>query len=159
NLTEVTGYAGILPLVAAFALLARLPVRGLVAWMAPRRLTLCLLARGRGARARRGGAAPSEAAMASGGGAGGGPGGQGGGGARGGRARAGVPDWLVWHVMALVGVALALGGNTPLGSVLAQLPFYGTQRLQSRNILVLDVALAVLLAYWADDPFPERVRR
>ena len=58
-----------------------------------------------------------------------------------------------------MGVALALGGNTPLGAVLAQLPFYGTQRLQSRNILVVDVALAVLLAYWADDPFPERVRR
>ncbi len=105
NLTEVTGYAGILPLVAAFALLARLPLRGLR------------------------------------------------------RPRPRAPEWLAWHVMAVVGVALALGGNTPLGAVLAQLPFYGTQRLQSRNILVLDVALAVLLAYWADDPFPERVRR
>jgi hypothetical protein len=56
-------------------------------------------------------------------------------------------------------VALTLGGNTPLGAALARLPFYGTQRLQSRNVLVLDVALAVLLAYWADDPFPQRLRR
>jgi len=29
---------------------------------------------------------------------------------------------------------------------------FGDQRLQSRNILVLDLALAVLLAYWADRP-------
>ena len=63
------------------------------------------------------------------------------------------PEWLVWHVMALVGVALALGGNTPLGNVLYHLPLFGDQRLQSRNILVLDLALAVLLAYWADQPF------
>ncbi len=93
NLTEVTSYVGILPLVAAFALLGRLRWR-------PR-----------------------------------------------------PPEWLVWHVMALVGLALALGGNTPLGNVLYHLPLFGDQRLQSRNILVLDLALAVLLAYWADQPF------
>jgi hypothetical protein len=93
NLTEVTSYAGILPLVAAFALLGR------VRW----------------------GRRP--------------------------------PEWLVWHVMALAGVALALGGNTPLGALLYHLPLFGDQRLQSRNILVLDLALAVLLAYWADQPF------
>ena len=93
NLTEVTSYVGILPLVAAFALLGRLRWR-------PR-----------------------------------------------------PPEWLVWHVMALAGVALALGGNTPLGDLLYNLPLFGDQRLQSRNILVLDLALAVLLAYWADQPF------
>ena len=101
NLTEVTSYVGILPLVAAFALLGRLRWR-------PR-----------------------------------------------------PPDWLVWHVMALAGVALALGGNTSLGDLLYHLPLFGDQRLQSRNILVLDLALAVLLAYWADRPFGvgERARR
>ena len=93
NLTEVTSYVGILPLVAAFALLGRLRWR-------PR-----------------------------------------------------PPEWLVWHVMALAGVALALGDNTPLGDLLYNLPLFGDQRLQSRNILVLDLALAVLLAYWADQPF------
>jgi hypothetical protein len=138
NLTEVTGYAGILPLVAAFALLARLPLRGLLAWLAglaPGRL----MASGTPmASVECGALAPSGRQR---------------------RPRPRVPEWLAWHVMAVVGVALALGGNTPLGAVLAQLPFYGTQRLQSRNILVLDVALAVLLAYWADDPFPERARR
>jgi hypothetical protein len=90
NLAEVTGYVGILPLVAATALLGRLRLR-------PR-----------------------------------------------------PPEWIVWHVIALVGVVLALGGNTPVGHLLAQVPLFGAQRLQSRNILVADLALAVLLAYWAD---------
>ena len=96
NLTEVTSYVGILPLVAAFALLGRL------------------------------------------------------------RWRRRPPGWLVWHIMALAGVALALGGNTPLGGLLYHLPLFGDQRLQSRNLLVLDLALAVLLAYWADQPFGVR---
>jgi hypothetical protein len=100
NLTEVTSYAGVLPLVAAFALLGRL------------------------------------------------------------RWRQRPPEWLVWHLMALAGVALALGGNTPLGNMLYHLPLFGDQRLQSRNVLVLDLALAVLLAYWADQPFDgARTRR
>jgi hypothetical protein len=96
NLAEVTGYVGILPLVAAFALLARFRLR-------PR-----------------------------------------------------PPEWIVWHVMALAGLVLALGGNTPAGSLLVHLPLFGDQRLQSRNILVADLALAVLLAYWADQPFGDR---
>ena len=103
NLTEVTSYVGILPLVAAFALLGRLrPGRGLSRW----------------------------------------------------------PEWIVWHIIGLAGAVLALGGNTPLGALLYRLPLFGGQRLQSRNILVLDLALAVLLAYWADQPAPApRLRR
>ncbi len=90
NLTEVTSYVGILPLVAAFALLGRLRLR-------PR-----------------------------------------------------LPEWIVWHIMALAGIVLALGGNTPVGDLLYRVPLFGDQRLQSRNVLVLDLALAVLLGYWAD---------
>ena len=99
NLTEVTSYVGVLPLVAAAVLLARFRMR-------PR-----------------------------------------------------PPEWIIWHVIALVGVVLALGGNTPIGPLLAHLPLYGGQRLQSRNILVTDLALAVLLAYWAEQPLGERARR
>jgi hypothetical protein len=99
NLAEVTGYIGILPLVAATALLGRVRLR-------PR-----------------------------------------------------PPEWLVWHVMALAGIVLALGGNTPVGSLLAHLPLFDSQRLQSRNILIADLALAVLLAYWADQPFGADRRR
>jgi hypothetical protein len=119
NLTEIDGYAGILPVVAAFALLPRLP------WASVFRRP-----------ALSDGPRPSLVSRLS-----------------------LFPEWLVWYVMAVLGVALALGGNTPLGSVLARLPFYGTQRLQSRNILMMDLALAVLLAYWADQPFPSRAAR
>jgi hypothetical protein len=96
NLTEVTGYVGLLPLVAATLMLGRLRLR-------PR-----------------------------------------------------LPEWAVWHGMTLVGLILALGGNTPAGSLLVHLPLFGGQRLQSRNILVADLALAVLLAYWADHALSER---
>ncbi len=90
NLTEVTGYVGLMPLVAAFALLGRLRFR-------PR-----------------------------------------------------LPEWFIWHVVAFAGVLLALGGNTVLGPLLVHLPLFGDQRLQSRNIMITDFALAVLLAYWVD---------
>lgn len=110
NLTEVTGYVGVLPAIGAVALLGRL------------------------------------------------------------RARRRLPEWFVWHLVALAGVVLALGGNTPLGRLLARLPAYGAQRLQSRNLVVVDLALAVLLAYFADgwlrpgaevatDPSPARRER
>ncbi len=92
QLAEVTSYIGILPLVAALALLARV------------------------------------------------------------RLQRPPPEWLVWHIVALAGIVLALGGGTPIGHLLAHLPLLGSQRLQSRNILITDTALAVLLAYWADDP-------
>ncbi|MBO0789323.1 MAG: hypothetical protein J2P33_24950, partial [Actinobacteria bacterium] len=96
NLAEVTGYVGVLPLVAAFALLGRFRLR--------RRLD----------------------------------------------------EWAVWHGIALIGLVLALGGNTPAGPLLAHLPLFGGLRLQSRNILVTDLALAVLLAYWAGQPARRR---
>ena len=53
----------------------------------------------------------------------------------------------------------ALGGNTPAGSLLVHLPLFGGLRLQSRNILVADLALAVLFAYWADQPLSDKSRR
>lgn len=67
------------------------------------------------------------------------------------RRRTRPPDWLVWHVVAAIGVILALGGSTPAWHVLIHVPLFGGQRLQSRNLLVVDFALAILLAYWAND--------
>ena len=72
--------------------------------------------------------------------------------------RARPPEWLVWHVIALVGILCALGGKTPIGHLLVHLPLFGNQRLQSRNLALLDMALAVLFAYWADDPFGAKSR-
>ena len=66
------------------------------------------------------------------------------------RLRERPPEWIIWHVVALAGIVLALGGKTPLGHLLADLPLYGGQRLQSRNLMLLDLALAVLFGYWAD---------
>lgn len=60
------------------------------------------------------------------------------------------PATGAWVVLALVGVALALGTETPLGHLLVHIPLYGGQRLQSRNLAVLDVALAVLFCIWVD---------
>ena len=98
NLAEVTGYVGILPIVATVALLATL------------------------------------------------------------QRRRPVPEWLGWIGIALVGVVLALGGNTPLGPLLSHIPLFGGQRLQSRNILVTDLALGVILAYWVQHTIDGPVR-
>lgn len=67
------------------------------------------------------------------------------------------PPWTVWVVVAVVGAVLALGGFTPLAHVLVHVPLFGGQRLQSRNIAVTDVALAVLAAYWADAAVAGRI--
>lgn len=98
NLAEVTGYVGVLPLVAAAVLAGRLRLR-------PR-----------------------------------------------------LPEWAVWLALAAGGALLALGGRTPLGSLLVHVPFFGGLRLQSRNIAITDLALAVLLAYWVDQPFSAQDR-
>lgn len=57
----------------------------------------------------------------------------------------------VWYAMGLVGVLLALGTTTPLGRLLIQIPLYGGQRLQNRNAVIFDLALAVLLGFFVDD--------
>ncbi len=61
-----------------------------------------------------------------------------------------VPEWLVWHLMAFVGIVLALGANTPLWHLLIRVPLFGGQRFQSRNIAIADMGFAFLLAYWSD---------
>lgn len=97
NLTEVTGYVGMLPLVATGALLARIRTRLRVPFLE-------------------------------------GP----------------LPEWAIWYVVAAAGVVMALGTRTPLWHLLIRVPLFGGQRLQSRSILVTGLALAILLAYWAD---------
>jgi hypothetical protein len=55
-----------------------------------------------------------------------------------------------WTGMIVVGLVLALGSNTPLGPLLARLPLYGGQRLQSRNLGIVDLGLAGVFAWWVD---------
>ncbi|HEV2369483.1 MAG TPA: hypothetical protein VGR90_06385, partial [Acidimicrobiales bacterium] len=40
--------------------------------------------------------------------------------------------------------------RTPIGHLFYDIPLYGGQRLQARNLGVVDLALAVLFAYWVD---------
>ena len=63
--------------------------------------------------------------------------------------RAGGRPLGVWYVLIIEGVVLS-GGNTPLGHLLASVPLYGGQRLQSRNAVIVDLGLAVLLAVFVD---------
>jgi len=56
----------------------------------------------------------------------------------------------VWYALIIEGVLLSAGTNTPLGHVLVDIPLYGGQRLQNRNAVIVDLALAVLLAVFVD---------
>ncbi|HEY6427601.1 MAG TPA: hypothetical protein VIX84_10230 [Acidimicrobiales bacterium] len=93
NLPEVTGYVGLLPLVACAALLTRSFGRN--------------------------------------------------------RDRA-AADWAPWLFLALLGLVLAWGQFTPLGGLFGHIWIFGRTRLQSRSLGIVDLALAVLFAFWAD---------
>jgi hypothetical protein len=57
---------------------------------------------------------------------------------------------LPWVGLAAVGLLLSLGQHTPLDRLLVHVPLYGGQRLQSRNLGEVDLALVVLFAIWAE---------
>lgn len=56
----------------------------------------------------------------------------------------------VWYVLALLGGLLSLGKFSPLGPLFFHVPLFGGERLQNRNVLLTDLALAVLVAVWLD---------
>ncbi len=56
----------------------------------------------------------------------------------------------VWLAIAAVGIVLSLGTSTPLGHLLVHVPLYGGERLQSRNMGIVDLALSVLVALFLD---------
>lgn len=55
-----------------------------------------------------------------------------------------------WYVVGAIGLVLAIGAKTPLDSIIWHLPYYGKQRDQGRNIVDVDFALCMLLAWWLD---------
>ncbi len=64
-----------------------------------------------------------------------------------------------WYVVGLVGLLLAMAAGTPLEHLLFHIPLYGKQRNQGRNIVDVDFASCMLLAWWLDGGTrPERVR-
>ena len=91
NLPEVTGYVGVLALVAFFAFLTRVTRRG---WRREDR------------------------------------------------------QWIVYVALIVVGLFAAWGNFTPLGHVFREIPLYGSTRLQSRSIIVVDLGLTVFLGWF-----------
>ncbi len=69
-----------------------------------------------------------------------------------GRRRAGAPkaEMRAWTMVGAAALVLALGNHTPLEPLLSHIPLYGHQRLQSRNILGVDLAAAALFGWWLD---------
>jgi hypothetical protein len=59
-------------------------------------------------------------------------------------------DWAPWLFLALLGLVLAWGQFTPLGGLFGHIWIFGRTRLQSRSLGIVDLALAVLFAFWAD---------
>jgi hypothetical protein len=59
-------------------------------------------------------------------------------------------DRLTWYLCGFVGILLALGSHTPLEHLFNALPLYGHQRLQSRNMIDVSMAVCVLFAGWLD---------
>lgn len=91
NLPEVTGYVGVLALVALFAYVSQLTRRG---WRGEDR------------------------------------------------------QWILYVVLLVVGLFAAWGSYTPLGHLFRAIPLYGSTRLQSRSIIIVDLALVVLLGWF-----------
>jgi hypothetical protein len=91
NLAEVTGYAGVLALVASAAFLTRLTRRG---WRGSDR------------------------------------------------------DYMIYVVIGVVGMFATWGSFTPLGHIFRDIPLFGSTRLQSRNVILVDFPLSIMLGWW-----------
>jgi uncharacterized membrane protein len=91
NLPEVTGYAGVLALIATFGFISRLTRRG---WKGEDR------------------------------------------------------DYIFYFVILVVGLFATWGYYTPLGHLFRAIPLYGSARLQSRNIVLVDFAMSAILGWW-----------
>jgi hypothetical protein len=93
NLAEVTGYVGVVALVAVAAYLARITPRG---WRGSSR------------------------------------------------------DATLYVVILVVGLFATWGSYTPFGHIFRQIPLFASTRLQSRNVILVDLALCVFLAWWLE---------
>ena len=93
NLPEVTGYVGVLALVASAAFFSQLTLRG---W------------------------------------------------------RGGEREFVLYAVVLVTGLFAAWGSYTPLGHLFSAIPLFGSTRLQSRNIILVDLALSALLGWWLE---------
>jgi hypothetical protein len=64
------------------------------------------------------------------------------------RTRPEAARWRVWYAILVLGILSSLGGQTPFARLMYLIPGVRSERLLNRNLLLVDVALAVLLAWW-----------
>jgi hypothetical protein len=62
-------------------------------------------------------------------------------------------QWWIWYAILVVGLFLAWGGFTPVAHLVYDIPLFNRQRLLNRNLLEVDLALAVIFAIWVDRMF------
>jgi len=62
-------------------------------------------------------------------------------------------QWWIWYVILGAGLFLTWGGFTPVAHLFYDIPLFNRQRLLSRNLLEVDLALAVIFAAWLDRVF------
>ena len=59
-------------------------------------------------------------------------------------------DYVLYLVLAVVGLFAAWGDYTVVGHLFRAIPLFGSTRLQSRNTVLVDLGLAMLLGWWID---------
>ena len=67
-------------------------------------------------------------------------------------------QWWIWYVIVVVGLFLTWGGFTPVAHLVYDIPLFNRQRLLNRNLLEVDLALAVIFAIWVDRMFTPAIR-
>ncbi len=64
------------------------------------------------------------------------------------RRRPEARQWWIWYGILIVGVLSSLGDQTPFARLMYLIPGVNSERLLNRNLLLVDMALAVLVAWW-----------
>ena len=59
-------------------------------------------------------------------------------------------NWVVYVVLAVVGMFATWGYFTPAGHLFRLIPLFGSTRLQSRSIILVDLAVVVLLGWFLE---------
>jgi hypothetical protein len=59
-------------------------------------------------------------------------------------------DFTIYLVLGIVGLFAAWGNFTPIGHLFRAIPLFGATRLQSRNIILVDFPLAIVLGWWLE---------
>ncbi len=57
-------------------------------------------------------------------------------------------DYMIYAVIGLIGLFATWGSFTPLGHLFRDIPLYGSTRLQSRNVILVDFPLVMFLGRW-----------